>query len=110
MADRDLSGRTLGDFVLREKIGEGGWGAVYRSEQPLLKREVVVKGHGGRIRRRGRSKANSSHPRRCRSTSIRTATTRTMNRFLRFGAPQRPAPARYRSAMKVKSERARGGA
>jgi WD40 repeat protein/serine/threonine protein kinase len=43
MADRDLSGRTLGDFVLLEQIGEGGWGAVYRGEQPFLKREVVVK-------------------------------------------------------------------
>jgi WD40 repeat protein/serine/threonine protein kinase len=39
----DLSGRTLGDFVLREKIAEGGGGAVYRSEQPALKREVLVK-------------------------------------------------------------------
>jgi serine/threonine-protein kinase len=39
----DLSGRTLGDFVLREKLAEGGCGAVYRAEQPALKREVVVK-------------------------------------------------------------------
>jgi WD40 repeat protein/serine/threonine protein kinase len=39
----DFSGRTLGDFVLREQIGEGGWGAVYRCEQPLLERDVVVK-------------------------------------------------------------------
>ncbi len=36
-------GRTLGEFVLREKIGEGGFGAVYRAEQPLLEREAVVK-------------------------------------------------------------------
>ncbi len=43
MADRDLSGRTLGEFVLREKIGAGGYGAVYRCDQPLLKRSVVVK-------------------------------------------------------------------
>jgi serine/threonine protein kinase len=39
----DLYGRTLGEFVLREQIGEGGYGAVYRSEQPLLKRDVVIK-------------------------------------------------------------------
>jgi serine/threonine protein kinase len=39
----DLAGRTLGEFVLREQIGEGGYGAVYRSEQPALKRDVVVK-------------------------------------------------------------------
>src|ERR1041384_8334101 len=43
MEDRDLSGRTLGEFVLLEKIGQGGYAAVYRSEQPLLKRHVVVK-------------------------------------------------------------------
>jgi len=46
MADRDLSdlcGRTLGDYLLLEPIGEGGCGAVYRAEQLLLKREVVVK-------------------------------------------------------------------
>ncbi|HEX7838288.1 MAG TPA: serine/threonine-protein kinase, partial [Kofleriaceae bacterium] len=43
MSDRDLSGRTLGEFILREQIGEGGYGAVYRGEQPLLERNVVVK-------------------------------------------------------------------
>jgi serine/threonine-protein kinase len=43
MADRDLVGRTLGEFVLLEKVGQGGFGAIYRSEQPLLKRHVVVK-------------------------------------------------------------------
>jgi WD40 repeat protein/serine/threonine protein kinase len=43
MADRDLIGRTLGDFVLLELIGGGGYGAVYRCRQPLLGREVAVK-------------------------------------------------------------------
>jgi eukaryotic-like serine/threonine-protein kinase len=43
MADRDLSGRTLGEFALLEKIGQGGYGAVYRAAQPLLQRHVVVK-------------------------------------------------------------------
>jgi serine/threonine protein kinase len=43
MTDRDLSGRTLGEFILREQIGEGGYGVVYRGEQLLLKRDVVVK-------------------------------------------------------------------
>jgi WD40 repeat protein/serine/threonine protein kinase len=43
MSDRDLSGWTLGDYVLRELIRKGGYGAVYRSEQRLLEREVVVK-------------------------------------------------------------------
>jgi len=39
----DLSGRTLGDFVLRARIGEGGFGAVYRCDQPGLGRQAVVK-------------------------------------------------------------------
>jgi serine/threonine protein kinase len=38
-----LRGRQLGDFVLRERIGEGAFAAVYRCEQPLLGREAVVK-------------------------------------------------------------------
>jgi WD40 repeat protein len=44
IADRDLSGFTLGEFILRERIGEAGSGAgaVYRGEQLLLGREVVV--------------------------------------------------------------------
>ncbi|HEX7844122.1 MAG TPA: serine/threonine-protein kinase, partial [Kofleriaceae bacterium] len=39
----ELSGRTLGEFILREQIGGGGYGAVYRGEQPSLEREVVIK-------------------------------------------------------------------
>ena len=43
MRDLDLCGRTLGEYVLRAKIGEGGYGVVYRAEQESLKRVVVVK-------------------------------------------------------------------
>jgi len=39
----DLSGRMLVEFMLREQIDEGGCGAVYRGEQWLLERDVVVK-------------------------------------------------------------------
>jgi serine/threonine protein kinase len=39
----ELSGRTFGGFVLREKIGEGSFGVVYCCEQPLLGRQAVVK-------------------------------------------------------------------
>jgi WD40 repeat protein/serine/threonine protein kinase len=39
----DLSGRKLGEFVLRARIGAGAFGAVYRCEQPLLGRDAVVK-------------------------------------------------------------------
>jgi serine/threonine-protein kinase len=38
-----LYGRMLGDFVLRECLGEGGFGAVYRCEQLPLGREAVIK-------------------------------------------------------------------
>jgi WD40 repeat protein/tRNA A-37 threonylcarbamoyl transferase component Bud32 len=38
-----LPGRTLGDFVVRERIGQGQYGTVYRAEQPLLEREAVIK-------------------------------------------------------------------
>jgi len=42
-SDVELRGRKLGDFVLRESIGEGGFAAVYRCDQPLLGREAVIK-------------------------------------------------------------------
>jgi serine/threonine protein kinase len=44
-----LTGRTLGDFVAREKIGEGGFADVYRAEQPLLGREAVIKVLHGKL-------------------------------------------------------------
>jgi WD40 repeat protein/serine/threonine protein kinase len=43
MRERDLSGRVLGEFILRDQIGRGGYGAVYRGEQLGLDRAVVVK-------------------------------------------------------------------
>src|SRR5678816_2573778 len=42
-ARQGLTGRVLGEFVLREPIGEGAFGAVFRGEQPALGREVVIK-------------------------------------------------------------------
>jgi WD40 repeat protein len=38
-----IEGRRLGDFLVREKLGEGGMGVVHRAEQPALAREAVVK-------------------------------------------------------------------
>jgi WD40 repeat protein/serine/threonine protein kinase len=43
MPDLDLSNHVLGEFVLRERIGIGGHGTVYRCEQPALGRNAVVK-------------------------------------------------------------------
>ena len=39
----DLSGKTLGNFELEEKIGAGGMGEVYRARQISLDRQVAVK-------------------------------------------------------------------
>jgi WD40 repeat protein len=43
MPDRELFGCSLGEFVVRERIDEDSSGAVYRAEQPLLGRDVVIK-------------------------------------------------------------------
>jgi len=42
-SSRDLTGRTLGDFTIHDRIGEGGYGVVYRATQRTLGREAVVK-------------------------------------------------------------------
>ncbi len=38
-----MQGRAFGDFVLKERLGAGGGGEVYRAEQVTLAREAVVK-------------------------------------------------------------------
>ena len=43
MSGEELTGRNLGDFVVRHRIGAGGYGDVYRAEQPALGREAVIK-------------------------------------------------------------------
>src|SRR5438874_9286846 len=39
----DLTGRTLGDFQILRRIGQGGMGQVYLAEQRSLKRKVALK-------------------------------------------------------------------
>ena len=39
----DLQGRTIKGYELKELIGEGGFGAVYRAYQPMIGREVAIK-------------------------------------------------------------------
>jgi serine/threonine protein kinase/formylglycine-generating enzyme required for sulfatase activity/energy-coupling factor transporter ATP-binding protein EcfA2 len=39
----NLSNQTLRGYEIREQIGAGGFGSVYRAYQPLLKREVAIK-------------------------------------------------------------------
>ena len=38
-----MTGRLLGDFVVHQQIGAGGFGAVYLAEQVSLGREAVIK-------------------------------------------------------------------
>ncbi len=38
-----LTGRAVGEFVIGEMMGEGGYGFIYRAEQTTLMREVVIK-------------------------------------------------------------------
>src|SRR5436190_20235870 len=42
-APLDLTGKTLGDFKLLRRLGQGGMGQVYLSEQISLKRKVALK-------------------------------------------------------------------
>src|SRR5205807_1682526 len=42
-AEADLTGRTLGDFRIVRRLGQGGMGQVYLAEQLSLKRKVALK-------------------------------------------------------------------
>src|SRR5262245_64155573 len=39
----DLSGRTIRGYALHERLGAGGFGVVYRAEQPWVGRAVAIK-------------------------------------------------------------------
>ncbi len=43
IGQEDLSGRAIRGYALGERIGAGGFGAVYRAVQPLVEREVAIK-------------------------------------------------------------------
>lgn len=68
----DLAGKTLGQYELRELLGVGGMGTVYRAYQPGLGREVAVKvlpasiaaesGYAARFTREAHTVAALEHP------------------------------------------------
>ncbi len=42
--DADLQpGEAVGEYVIADKIGEGGFGAVFRAEHPLIGKQVAIK-------------------------------------------------------------------
>jgi len=67
-----LTGQKLGQYELRERIGMGGMGAVYRAYQTGLDREVAVKvlppslamesGYVARFTREAKTSAALEHP------------------------------------------------
>jgi WD40 repeat protein/serine/threonine protein kinase len=48
--EANLVGRRLGEFVVREAMSSGGFGMVFRAEQPALAREAVIKVMHTRLR------------------------------------------------------------
>jgi serine/threonine protein kinase len=40
--EEDLSGQVVRGYELREKVGSGGFGAVYRAYQKGIDREVAI--------------------------------------------------------------------
>lgn len=70
-----MSSRTLGHYLIREKLGEGGMGVVYRAHDEQLDREIALKvlpassfndpGARTRLLREARSAASLNHPHIC---------------------------------------------
>ena len=69
---QNLAGQTLGQYELKEMLGRGGMGMVYRAYQPALERFVAVKvmastlseedGYAERFNREAKTSAALEHP------------------------------------------------
>jgi serine/threonine protein kinase len=88
-----IEGRKLGDFVVRERLGHGAFGTVYRAEQPLLRRDAVIKvlhQRGGDAKEWNGSCARRSWRRasiiRMRRTSTRSARSSTLGPRFRLSS------------------------
>src|SRR5262245_8518710 len=64
-----MTGETLGPYQVREKLGEGGMGDVYRAHDVRLNRDVAVKTIKGefteRFEREARAISSLNHPNIC---------------------------------------------
>src|SRR5262245_65396423 len=39
----EMTGRTIGNYIVRHKLGEGGMGSVYFAEHPAIGKRVALK-------------------------------------------------------------------
>src|SRR5690242_857601 len=68
--DVELRGRTFGRYVVRDLLGSGGMGVVYRAYDPKLDREIALKvlrsseaeGAAERLLREAQAMARIRHP------------------------------------------------
>ena len=67
--------RLSGRYRLDAQIGSGGMSTVYRAFDPTLERQVAIKLHAPRDRRRTPTSSSASAARRAPSPSSRTRTS-----------------------------------
>ena len=87
----------LGEFILREQIRKGDYGVVYRGEQPLIERDVVVK---------VLPRATAGETSRMRFLRVERVRTRDGGTALVYAATRKNAE-KYAAARKAAGMRAR---